>query len=313
MWCHGDSAVVTWGDNDYGGDSSAVRDQLKGVHQILASNGPLLRFWKMLLSLPGVMQRMAVTVRQFKISSKVCSRCRPPLGLLLLFWKMDPSFTWGYADAGGDNSAVRDQIKDVQHIRGHILRPFAWRFWQMDTVVTWGDPAPVAVTVRQFKISSRVCTRFRPHAYAFACDLWTDAIRRYLGLCRRLAVTIPQFEIRSKDVQHIRGHILRPLLRFWQMDLSLPGVIQPVAGDSAAVRDQLSGVEQIQAAMDSAFAAILADGSVVAWGDAYHGGDSSAVRDQLKDVQQIHATGRAFAAILADGSVVTWGEEVHWR
>ena len=30
LWCHGDSAIVTWGDEDRGGDSSAVRDQLKG-------------------------------------------------------------------------------------------------------------------------------------------------------------------------------------------------------------------------------------------------------------------------------------------
>ena len=29
-----DGSVVTWGDEDYGGDSSAVRDQLKGVQQI---------------------------------------------------------------------------------------------------------------------------------------------------------------------------------------------------------------------------------------------------------------------------------------
>ena len=57
----------------------------------------------------------------------------------------------------------------------------------------------------------------------------------------------------------------------------------------------------------SAFAAILADGSVVSWGDAGKGGDSSAVQEQLRDVQQIQASHQAFAAILADGSVVTWG------
>ena len=34
LWCHGDSAIVTWGDADFGGDSSAVQDQLKGVQQI---------------------------------------------------------------------------------------------------------------------------------------------------------------------------------------------------------------------------------------------------------------------------------------
>ena len=67
-------------------------------------------------------------------------------------------------------------------------------------------------------------------------------------------------------------------------------------------------MQQIQATR-GAFAAILADGSVVTWGYARYGGDSSAVRDQLRGVQQIQATNQAFAAILADGSVVTWGDE----
>ena len=65
-------------------------------------------------------------------------------------------------------------------------------------------------------------------------------------------------------------------------------------GDSSAVRDQLRGVQQIQATY-GAFAAILEDGSVVTWGDAAFGGDSSAVRDQLQGVQQIQATDSALA------------------
>eukprot|EP00439_Symbiodinium_sp_Y106_P017085 s526_g2.t1 len=56
-----------------------------------------------------------------------------------------------------------------------------------------------------------------------------------------------------------------------------------------------------------AFAAVLGDGSAVAWGDIAAGGDSRAVQGQLKNVQQIQASSRAFAAILGDGSVVTWG------
>ena len=56
-----------------------------------------------------------------------------------------------------------------------------------------------------------------------------------------------------------------------------------------------------------AFAAILADGSVVTWGNPYEGGDSAKVQDELKGVQQVQANASAFAAILADGSVVTWG------
>eukprot|EP00434_Breviolum_minutum_P007778 symbB.v1.2.006864.t1/scaffold415.1/size208980/7 len=98
-------------------------------------------------------------------------------------------------------------------------------------------------------------------------------------------------------------------------------------GDNSEVQDQLKGVQQIQAT-ESAFAAILEDGSVVIWGDADRGGDSSAVRDQLRGVcsrskpqdtpllgflkmdpgvQQIQASHGAFAAILEDGNVVTWG------
>ena len=33
-----DGSVVTWGPADFGGDSSAVRDQLKGVQQIQATS-----------------------------------------------------------------------------------------------------------------------------------------------------------------------------------------------------------------------------------------------------------------------------------
>ena len=53
--------------------------------------------------------------------------------------------------------------------------------------------------------------------------------------------------------------------------------------------------------------AILADGSIVTWGDPTKGGDCSAVRDQLRNVQNVQATCSAFAAILADGSLVCWG------
>ena len=69
-------------------------------------------------------------------------------------------------------------------------------------------------------------------------------------------------------------------------------------GDSSEVQDQLRNVKQIQATW-GAFAAILADGSVVTWGNPLYGGDSSAVQDQLRNVQRVHATYLAFAAVLS--------------
>ena len=75
-------------------------------------------------------------------------------------------------------------------------------------------------------------------------------------------------------------------------------------GDSSEVQDQLRNVQQIQAT-GRAFAAILADGSVVTWGNDNEkdGGCSREVQDQLQNVEQIQATECAFAAILQNGFV----------
>lgn len=67
-------------------------------------------------------------------------------------------------------------------------------------------------------------------------------------------------------------------------------------------------MQQLQAARHGGFAALLADGTVITWGDAARGGDSSKVQKQLRNVKEIQGTDYAFAAILADGSVVTWGD-----
>ena len=52
-------------------------------------------------------------------------------------------------------------------------------------------------------------------------------------------------------------------------------------GDSSVVQEQLYSVKHIQASQ-SAFAAILADQSVVTWGDEDCGGCSEPVKCQLK-------------------------------
>ena len=72
------------------------------------------------------------------------------------------------------------------------------------------------------------------------------------------------------------------------------------------MQDQLRNAQHIQAT-DSAFAAILASGGVMTWGDPECGGDCREVQEQLRNVQHIQATSGAFAAILESGAVVTWG------
>eukprot|EP00439_Symbiodinium_sp_Y106_P014864 s1680_g2.t1 len=58
-----------------------------------------------------------------------------------------------------------------------------------------------------------------------------------------------------------------------------------------------------------AFAAVMPEGHVVAWGDPARGGDNRAVREQLQEVPIIalEASAGAFAALRKDGQVVTWG------
>ena len=84
------------------------------------------------------------------------------------------------------------------------------------------------------------------------------------------------------------------------------GVHARCGGDSREVRELLKGVQKIQSTR-KAFAALLADGTVVSWGDQFLGGDSSKVQTMLQQVQDIQSSSCSFAAILANGSVVTWG------
>ncbi len=61
-------------------------------------------------------------------------------------------------------------------------------------------------------------------------------------------------------------------------------VFADYGGDSSAVRDQLKGVQQIQATIRMAFAVILEDGPVVTWRNSRKGGDRSALQHELRFV-----------------------------
>lgn len=60
-------------------------------------------------------------------------------------------------------------------------------------------------------------------------------------------------------------------------------------------------------ATNAAFAALLADGSVICWGHPKHGGGDTVVTTELHSVRHIAACWNAFAAILEDDTFVCWG------
>ena len=137
LWCHGHSAVVTWGQPRYGGDSWAVQDRLRGVQQIQASysafaaileDGSVVAWGNADYGgdtsavgdqLKGVQQIQATWVAFAAILED---------GSVV---------TWGDADAGGDSSAVADQLKRVLQIQATNVAFAA--ILEDGFVVTWGD------------------------------------------------------------------------------------------------------------------------------------------------------------------------------
>ncbi|OLP97890.1 Ankyrin repeat and KH domain-containing protein mask [Symbiodinium microadriaticum] len=133
----GDGSVVTWGDAEYGGDSSAVQDQLKNVQQIQASD----------FAFAAVLADGSVVTWGDADDGGDSSAVQDQLKNVQQIQASDSAFaailgdgsvvTWGSAGCGGDSSAVQDQLKNVQQIQASDS---AFAAVLADgSVVTWGD------------------------------------------------------------------------------------------------------------------------------------------------------------------------------
>ena len=137
LWCHGDSTIVSWGHEEYGGDSAAVREQLRGVQQI---QGTHMAFAAILADGSVVtwgdrhyggdssaVHDQLTGVQQIQATHKAFAAILADGSVV----------TWGDRHYGGDSSAVRDQLRGVQQIQA---TPGAFAAILADgSVVTWGD------------------------------------------------------------------------------------------------------------------------------------------------------------------------------
>ena len=180
------------------------------------------------LQLPNCHDQTHDRPSQFKIGSGVCSRFRRRKGHLLRSWQTDqslPGVIKGVVTLSGDGLRISSRVCNY---RFNSQVAHLLRFWQM---VQWLINSVVvhnlAVTLLLFKISSGVCSRFR----------------------RQNAIV-------------------------WQMVQWVPGAINGVVVTvlmrtaSALCAHQHCHHYTIHAQFQStscAFAAILADGSVVTW------------------------------------------------
>ena len=134
----GGDRVVTWGDPDWGGDSSEVQDQLKGVQQLQATD----QAFAAILADGSVVtwgdpefggdssevQDQLKGVQQLQATSHAFAAILADGSVV----------TWGDPEYGGDSSEVQDQLKGVQQVQA-AQRAFA-AILADESVVTWGDP-----------------------------------------------------------------------------------------------------------------------------------------------------------------------------
>ncbi|MFM2668487.1 Ig-like domain-containing protein [Vibrio mediterranei] len=302
-----DGSVVTWGEANFGGDSSAVQSQLTNVQSIstvstigrafaaIKADGSVVTWGE--ASRGGdssAVQSQLTNVQTIAATSNAFAAIKADGSVV----------TWGNASWGGDSSAVQAQLTNVQTIAATPGGAFA-ALKADRSVVTWGSAGSggdsSAVQAQLTNVMS-IAVGTRNAFAAIKADgsvvTWgeaswggdSSAVQAQLTNVLSITSSYHSFAALKAD-----GSVVT-----WGEASQ--------GGDSSAVQAQLTNVQSIAATPGGgAFAAVKADGSVVTWGNASIGGDSSAVQAQLTNVQTIATTSHAFAAIKADGSVVTWG------
>jgi len=296
-----DGSVVTWGDSSYGGDSTALAEQLSsGVVQMfstytafaaLKADGSLLSWGdpnaggdssqvaELLTSGVSQVVSTAYAFAALKADGSVVTwgsageiSAGLTAGVTQLFassdafaaLKADGSVvTWGASNSGGDSRAVAAQLSSgVLQI---VASSDAFAALKADgSVVSWG-----------YSLSGG-------NSRSVAEQLSQDVVQIVSSYDAFAALKVDGSVVTWGNSRY--------------------------GGDSHSVAEQLgNGVLNITSS-GSAFAALKVDGSVVTWGSDSHGGNSSAVAEQLSSgVVQVLSSGSLFIALKADGSSVSWG------
>eukprot|EP00435_Cladocopium_sp_Y103_P068286 s76_g31.t1 len=274
LFCSAGDRVVTWGNPDCGGDSSAVQDQLKGVQQLQATNG----------AFAAILADGSVVTWGNPDCGGDSSEVQDQLKRVQQVQATDYAFaailadgsvvTWGDPYCGGDSSEVQDQLKGVQQIQA---TNGAFAAILVDgSVVTWGNPDGGGDSC-EVQDQLKGVQQLQATSFAFAAILADGSVVTWGDPYCGGDSSAVQDQLKGvQQLQATNGAFAAILADGSVVTWGNPDC----GGDSSAVQDQLKRVQQVQAT-DYAFAAILADGSVVTWGLPDHGGDSSAVTDQF--------------------------------
>ena len=220
LWCHGDSAIITWGSPLNGGDNSEVADQHKGVQQIQASCVAFAAILKDGSVVTWGDRHRGGDSSAVQDQHKGVQQIQASAGAFAAILKDGSVVTWGSANHGGDTSAIRDQLKGVRQIQA-TQYAFA-AILEDGSVVTWGD-AQDGGDSSAIRDQLKGVRQIQATGKAFAAIVADGS-----GVLQAMVVTLRQFEISSRVCGRFRP-LNMPLPPFWKMDPSLPGVMHKMA------------------------------------------------------------------------------------
>ena len=139
LFCCGGDRVVTWGHPDFGGDSSRVQGQLKGVQQVQASCGAFAAVLTDGSVVTWGSPHFGGDSSQVQDRLKGVQQIQATKGAIAAILADGSVVTWGNPDYGGNSSQVQDRLKGVQQVQA-TDRAFA-AILADGSVVTWGNPA----------------------------------------------------------------------------------------------------------------------------------------------------------------------------
>jgi alpha-tubulin suppressor-like RCC1 family protein len=306
-----DAEVITWGWDDWGGDSSSVASELSiGVTSISSTDKAFaaLKFDGSVVTWGDSNYGGDSSSVTSELSSGVTEIFSSYQAFAAL--KEDGSVvTWGDSTYWGDLSSVASELSSG--VRTIYSTYWAFAALKEDgSVVTWGgintggDSSSVAS-----ELSSGVTEIFSTEsAFAALKDDGSVVTWGYQGgdsssVASELSSGVTDISSNNRAFAAIKedGSVVT-----WG-DSNYGGDSNSVASDLSSGVVSITG-SRLGSSSGAAFAAIKEDGSVVTWGDSNYGGDSSSVASNLSSgVTEIFSTEQAFAALKVDGSVVTWG------
>jgi alpha-tubulin suppressor-like RCC1 family protein len=306
-----DGSVVTWGHPSYGGDSSSVSASLTSVSSVVASDGAFaaLRSDGTVVTWGNTsfggnstsVQASLNSVSKVVANSKAFAALRSSGGVV----------TWGSPLTGGNGRATRGALLTSGVVELIANRNSMVALKSDGAVVSWGEASSGG------QIDPTLASEI--HSISTLVSRPTG----YIGK-RTDGKVIGWGQISDP---HLFSHFVSSRASEFSNVQKIVGTSSSVSvlnGDGTVVFSSLYLNPTTHIALDvsklrrmrvsttlansgSAYASILDDGSVYAWGKKECGADTSSAQAQLHDVIEIYAANCAFAALTATGEVVAWG------